>query len=152
MTNEMTLNVSKNVKRIKVNEAGEFITMNLDDQTFVPRLINLMSEFEAASDEYMKKSAEIGAMQEGTQKEQKEKIAAAAAFNLEICTMLKQKVDDAFQDQVCRKVFGDIVPSVTAFAEFFAQINDLLSKFSKELAEERQKKITKYTEKYKRGE
>lgn len=148
MASELTINVSKNIKRIKVNEDGEFIILNLDDQAVIPRLIGLMKEFEAAADEYTKKSAEIADLPEETAEEHNSKIAASAAFNLEVCTMLKQKVDEAFQDEVCRKVFGDITPSVTAFAEFFAQMGELLGKFSKEFAEERQQRIRKYTEKY----
>lgn len=148
MASELTISVSKNVKRIKVNEDGEFITLNLDDQAVIPRLIGLMKEFEAAADEYTKKSAEIADLPEETVEEHNSKIAASAAFNLEVCTELKQKVDAAFQDDVCRKVFGDITPSVTAFAEFFAQLGDLLKKFSKESEGERQKRIDKYTAKY----
>lgn len=152
MASEVTLNVSKNVKRIKVNEAGEYIVMNLDDQTFIPRLIDLMKGFETAADEYMKKSAEIDSLPEETQQERMAKVAVSAAFNLEVCSMLKQKVDAAFQDEVCRKVFGDITPSVSAFAEFFEQLGALLKQFSAEKAEESQRKIAKYTEKYERGE
>ena len=148
MSAEMTLNVSKNIKRIKVNEEGEYIELNLDDQTVIPRLVALMNEFENAADEYTQKAAEIGELSEETPQEAKAKISAAANLNLEVCTMLKQKVDEAFQDQVCKKVFGDVVPSVAAFAEFFAQFGELLSKFSKEIAEERKKRIGKYTDKY----
>lgn len=148
MSTEMTLSVSRNVKRIKVNEAGEYIEVNLDDQAVIPRLVALMNEFEEAADEYTRKAAEIGELPEETPQESKAKISAAANLNLEVCTMLKQKVDEAFHDRVCNKIFGDVIPSVAAFAEFFAQFGELLSKFSKEIADERKKRIGKYTDKY----
>lgn len=151
MSNEMMLSVSKNIKRIKVNEAGEYITLNFDDQSLLPRLVDLMKEFEAVADEYTIKSAEIGTMPEDTQRERIAKISTEAKFTMEICTQLKQKVDAAFHDEVCRKVFGDITPSVSAFAEFFDQLGGLLRKFAAERDEEFKRKTAKYTEKYNRG-
>lgn len=148
MNSELSLSVSKNIKRIQVNEAGEYITMNLNDQEFVPRLIRLMKEFEAAADECNEKSSIIDVMPEETQQERMKKIEAAADFKLQICREMKGKVDDAFQDEVCRKVFGHVTPSVAAFAEFFDQIGALLKRFGDEKAEERRRKIAKYTDKY----
>jgi len=150
MSNEMKLNVSSNVKRIQVNDAGEYITLNLDDQSLIPRLLELMKDFEAASKEHTSRAAEIDAMAEDADDDRMAKVAAEAEFNLEICTTLKQKVDDAFGDEVCRKVFGDIVPGVSAFAEFFDQLGSLMKQFGAERTAEAQKRIAKYTDKYKK--
>lgn len=148
MNNEFTLSVNRNIKRIKVNEAGEFISLDFDDQGMIPRLLDLMEEFEKEADIHAERLADIGEMPEETQDERNAKIVAAATLNLEVCSKMKTAVDDAFGDQVCRKVFGDIIPSVEAFAEFFAQLGAIVARFKVETIRDHDKKIEKYTEKY----
>lgn len=144
MEKEFSLKVSKNIKHIKVNDEDEYITINLDDQTFIPRLIELMEECKEAAESFEGRSAEISKMPEGTQADSMKKIAESAAANLEMCSMLKAKIDEAFHDEVCRKVFGEITPSMAMFAEFFEQLGGLLKKFGSE----RNARLEKYTKKY----
>lgn len=143
-----SLRVSSQTKKIKVNERGEYITLDFGDQRFLPDLLALMDEFKNAEARYGARAAEIDAMPESTPDESMAKISATAAFNLELCTNLKQRVDETFRDEVCRKVFGDITPSVVAFTEFFDQLGDVIRSFKVEQDEAIQKKIGRYTDKY----
>lgn len=156
---DLSLNVKQNIKRIKVNDAGEYISLNFDDQTLIPRLYGLIDYFGTVAQEHQREADALANMPEENQGERNEKIAAFAALQLESCEKLKAKVDEAFRDNVCQKVFGDIVPSVAAFADFFLQLGALVSGFEKDIVEQRfeairtSEKVQKYTGKYsgKRG-
>lgn len=149
MTEQMnSLRVNSRAKRIQVNDQGEYITLDFGDQRFLPDLLALMDEFKAVETDYGSRAAEIDAMPENTQDESTAKIAATAAFNLELCTHLKRQVDEAFRDDVCRKVFGNITPSVAAFAEFFDQLSNIIRALRTEQDETLQKRIEHYTAKY----
>jgi hypothetical protein len=143
-----SLRINSQAKRIKVNDSGEFITLNFGDQRFIPELLALMEELNSAQPGNIARSAEIDAMPEGTREESLAKIAASAAFNLELCTRMKCRVDEIFRDDVCRKVFGDVVPSLDAFYEFFDQLGEVIRGFKRELDEDLQKRIGRYTDKY----
>lgn len=143
-----SLNISRQAKKIKVNDRGEFITLNFGDQRFIPELLALMDELTKSQPDNIARSAEIDAMPEGTREESLAKIAANAAFNLELCTYLQRRVDEIFRDDVCRKVFGDVVPSLDAFYEFFDQLGEVIRGFKRELDEDLQKRIGRYTDKY----
>lgn len=143
-----SLNISRQAKKIKVNDRGEFITLNFGDQRFIPELLALMDELTKSQPDNIARSAEIDAMPEGTREESLAKIAANTAFNLELCTYLQRRVDEIFRDDVCRKVFGDVVPSLDAFYEFFDQLGEVIRGFKRELDEDLQKRIGRYTDKY----
>ena len=143
-----SLNISRQAKKIKVNDRGDYITLNFGDQRFIPELLALMDELTKSQPDNIARSAEIDAMPEGTREESLAKIAANAAFNLELCTYLQRRVDEIFRDDVCRKVFGDVVPSLDAFYEFFDQLGEVIRGFKRELDEDLQKRIGRYTDKY----
>lgn len=144
MTTELAINVIKNTKKIKVNEAGEYLVLNFDDQEFIPRLMALINDVENMAQNGIAQEAELNAMSETNEKEFYSKITAKANYDLKVCRELKEKIDATFQDEVCRKVFGNIVPSVALYAEFFAQLKTVIIGF----AEESKNKIRKHTEKY----
>lgn len=149
MSDEMiSLKVNSQAKKIKVNDNGEYIVLNLDDQRFLPDLLDLMNDFKRIAAENEDRVKVVEAMPEDTEQEKMEKVAASAAVNLEVCKELSTRVDKTFRDCVCRKVFGDIVPSVASFAEFFDQIGALVKRFAEEQKAERDKRVQKYTGKY----
>lgn len=156
---DLSLSVKQNIKRIKVNDAGEYISLNFDDQTLIPRLCSLIDYFGTVAKEHQREADALENMPEENREERNEKIAAFAALQLESCKKLMAKVDDAFRDNVCQKVFGDIVPSVAVFADFFLQLGNLVSDFEKDIAKQqmetfcKSEKCQKYIGKYsgKRG-
>ena len=138
------ITLQSGVKRIQVNENGDCITFDTRDQGFLAEMVALTKYFEAKRPEYR----EIEAMPSSTQEEQIARAAAACDFNMKVCEHLKQQVDNIFHDEVCRKVFGNITPTVDAFAEFFLQLAPIV----RTAQAERQEKVRKYTDKYRRGE
>lgn len=145
MTNKIT--VDSGIKKIEVNDKGECITFSTRDQAFIVGLVALVQDFDKKKEEYRAKLAEVEAMPSDTQEEQIARAVAACDFNMKICGQLKQQVDETFHDDVCRKVFGDITPTVDAFAEFFIQLAPLVS-----IAQaEQHERVRKYTDKYRKG-
>lgn len=143
-----SLRVERQAKKIQVNDQGEYIVLNLDDQQFLPELLGLMNDFKGIAEKNEARVHEIEAMPDGTDKEYMAKVEASAAFNLEVCKVLKQRIDQTFHDDVCRKVFGNIIPSITAFAEFFDQLGELIKKFTEERRAVQNERVAKYTAKY----
>ena len=143
-----SLRVERQAKKIQVNDQGEYIVLNLDDQQFLPELLGLMNDFKGIAEKNENRAREIDEMPDGTDKEYMAKAEKSAAFNLEVCEELKQRVDQTFHDDVCRKVFGDIVPSIAAFAEFFDQLGELIKKFTEERRAVQNERVAKYTAKY----
>lgn len=135
------LRVSSLAKKIEVNDAGEYITLNLDDQAFLPALMAIIDDFNAKMPEYQKRAEALDAEPGDTEELRFEKMRKALAYNLEIHQELKERIDGVFHDEACRKVFGDIVPPVDAYAEFFEQLTPYIQKYS----QERARKMGKYS-------
>ena len=138
------INVASEAVKITVNDAGEAITLNLQDQRFMHTVTALVSEFTENAQAYKAKCEEIAAMPHDTKEEKFAQLTAVAAVSNEICSMLKEKVDNVFGADTCKKVFGDIVPSIDAFADFFNQLSEIIA----ERSSVRMEKLRQYTEKY----
>ena len=138
------INVASEAVQITVNDAGDTITLNVQDQRFMHTVTALVSEFTENAQAYKAKCEKIAAMPHDTNEEKFAQLTAVAAVSNEICSMLKEKVDNVFGADTCKKVFGDIVPSIDAFADFFNQ----LSKIIAERCSVRMEKLRQYTEKY----
>lgn len=138
------INVASEAVQITVNDAGETITLNLQDQRFIHTVTALVTDFNADTEQYKARCEEIAAMPHDTSEERFAQFTALAAVNNDVCGMLKGKVDDVFGADTCRKVFGDIVPSIDAFADFFNQLSDIMA----ERCSVRLEKLRQYTERY----
>lgn len=115
----------QNVKVIEVNDEGECITLNFNDRGLVSRFYSLMEEYNKRQAEMMKRAEEIDAMES-----ESEKNKAFIELDLEIHKWLAKEVDGVFGEGTCRKVFGDIVPSVYCYTEFFEQISPFFKEFA----------------------
>lgn len=133
--------VSTGAKRIEVNDAGECITLNLGDQSFLPRLSAVIDAFNARMPEYEAHAKELDAMTVETEQDNFNKLKDMAQYNEKIHRELMSEIDGVFQDEVCRKVFGAIVPPMDMFADFFKQLAPYIEKYGRERAE----KISKYS-------
>ena len=111
---------------VEVNEAGETITMNVEDQQFIDRFYQLIEMLDGVKAKVKEASAQ------GIS--DREKLQLVIGQTKEIMT----EMDILFGEGCCRKVFGDIVPNPYLLADFFEQMAPIL----KEYATERQKKIS----------
>ena len=142
------IHIETGTKIIEVNDAGETISLPLGDQAFTGGLVELMQTFSEKADEL---SDAVGKIDKNA--DSAEKAAAlsdVASLNLRICTEMKEKTDALFADEVCRKVFGGIVPSLSAFSDFFDQLSPFVAKYRDDLIKSYKKSVEKYTKKYHR--
>lgn len=113
-------------KRIEVNDDGECIVLPVGDDSFVKRFYELV--------ENTKKKAD------GMQPDN-ENIMGFMDDVIEFDKELKERVDGLFGADTCRKVFGDILPSVDMFIEFFS----LILPFFEDYKKDRMAKMNKYS-------
>ena len=131
-----SIRVHTGAKRIEVNDEGEYITLNFADQSFVPRFFAMLDHFAARQTEYETRGAEID---NDTSLEPMERSKKVFQLLLDLHLELKEQVDNLFGPDTCKKVFGDIVPSLELYSQFF----DLISPYFSEYAKERNAMITK---------
>lgn len=135
-----SIRISSGIKRIEVNDDGECICINVSDQSFIPRITSIYKNLAARSSEYEEEEKRISEMDANTQEAILKKLDMAAKHSECVHRDIMREIDDAFGDEVCRKVFGDVVPSVDMVCEFFEALAPYLQKYMKE----RNDKVRKY--------
>ena len=121
---------------VNVNDNGDTITINAEDQLFIEKFFSAIERFEKIQKE----------MSEPKWKEKSEREQLSAMIDK--TKEIMEDIDGMFGTGACKKVFGDIIPSVYLIADFFDQLIPIASKY----ADERQKKIAeKYNRKRKGG-
>ena len=138
------ISLSNWVKKIEVNENGDYITFDARDQGFLDRVMNLLKEFDAKKAECDEKIETIQGMPEDTKEQKIARASAALEFYSDVCGWIKEQINAVFQDDVSGKVFGDIKPTVEAWAEFLFQLTPIVQAAK---AEQRER-VRKYTKKY----
>ena len=141
------ISVSAGLKRIQVNDNGDFITFDARDQGFADRFGELLKSFNQKKDEYDKKVKEIQSMPNETREQQAFIVLAALEFNSDLCAWMAEQVNAVFQDDVKAKVFGNITPTGEAWAEFLYQLAPIVYKAKAEQSE----KVRQYKKKKKKG-
>ena len=127
------LRVDTGAVKIEVNDEGEYIILPFGDQSFPTRFFALIDSFEEREADYERRAKEI----DDGDLSDLEKARAAVALNLEIHEKLRTEIDAIFGLETCRKVFGEIVPSVELYADFFNALTPYFEKYGRD----RQKKF-----------
>lgn len=141
------IRVARREKRITVNDNGDYITIPLDTQDFLPALLALMREFEERAKAQQERAKILADKAAGPDREAVEEITGR---NLEDCREMSQRLDALFGEGSCTKIFGAGVPSLFAFADFFDQLAPIVGKFAREEAAAANKRVQKYTAKYRK--
>lgn len=128
------LRVNTGEKRIEVNDNGDYITLNLSDNSFMARFYSMYESLQKKETHYTKKEKEI---REKHNSEDDENLVLGEVLALYTAAGndMACEVDKLFGDGTCKKVFGDISPSVDLFLDFFEQLTPYLQEFSKEKAQ-----------------
>lgn len=129
-----SIRVQRPGKKIEVNDAGEYITLDLYDIGFMGRVLELIKQFEDGA-------KSLSAQAEAASRESVDEIRELARKSDEECGALAVKIDETFGADSCRKVFGERTPGIYELADFFGQIGELIKKYGDE-------RIGKYREKY----
>lgn len=120
------IRVSSGVKKIEVNDQGEYIILPLSDDSFVSRFYKLLDEIKRTGEE-LAKSPDTPDI-------------TTVDSIVELEKSVRTKTDELFGAETCRKVFGDVLPSMDLFVEFFGQ----LVPYFEEYKRERLAKMNKY--------
>ena len=117
---------------IEVNDAGETISIPMDDMMFVENFNNLIDTFDKTKKEIEEKTGLLSPKEE-------------LKFVIGKTREIMEEINKLFKDgKCCLKVFGDIVPSPWLLADFFEKLCPFVEKH----AESRQKAIlSKYNNK-----
>ncbi len=121
---ENKIRVSSGIK-ITVNDNGDTITINAEDQNFMSRFMEL-------NDNLQKMVNELNStdMKGKSQREQ-------LNFLMDKTKEIMAGIDEVFGKDACKKVFGDIIPSSYLIADFFEQLMPI----AKQYVSERREKI-----------
>lgn len=132
------IRAARNVKKIEVNDEGEFITLDFDDLELPYRYYGVLKKFEKDRAKFTNELAQ----------KLKDKPADICTEELvkaerELNVYFRDAVDEVFGEGTCRKVYGDILPSIEMHLQFF----DALRPYFEEAAKQRQEKMNKYSAK-----
>lgn len=134
------IRVNTGVKRIEVNDNGDYITINLNDNDFMDRFFAAYEEIQRIADESTAKEAEI--------KERHKENEGGTGFMKDIFALysnvgreMKEQVESLFGAGTCKKVFGDITPTFDLYVDFFGQLTPYLQEF----AAEKTHRMSKYS-------
>lgn len=133
------IRISSGIKRIEVNEAGEYIELNLGDQTFASKYYKMFDRVQEAINAMNPRALELDQKYKDANPFERQR--AMCDFNAQLHTVLKEEVDNFFGEDTCRKVFGDIIPHYSMYLDFFEQLQPIFAEF----AQERMKKMQKYS-------
>lgn len=121
---ENKIRVSSNIV-IEVNDEGDTIVVNAEDQLFIEKFYALCDRLEAIRAELNNNEVE--------EKSEREKLRCMIDKTKEIMA----GIDELFGENTCRKVFGEIVPNMYLITEFFDQLTPVI----KQYVDKRKKKI-----------
>ena len=128
-----SIRVKSGVKRIEVNDAGETIELYLGDSSFPVRYFEMTDRVSRKIDEMQPRALELDRQYKDAPPVERQR--AMCDFSLELHTMIRDEVDGFFGAGTCRKVFGDIVPTLEMYNDFFAQLVPFFSAYAAERAE-----------------
>lgn len=113
---------------IGVNDAGDTISVNVEDQGFVEKFYKMVDRLQDITAKMQ--SPEAQALGE------REQLHAMIGHIKEVM----QDIDGLFGADSCKKIFGDIIPSAYLLADFFEQLTPIVEKYvgeRKQFIEER---------------
>lgn len=120
---------------IEVNDNGDTISVNVEDQGFIDKFYGFYDRIEATSKEM--DSPEIKA------KGEREQLDIMISKTKEIMA----DIDNMFGENACKKVFGDIIPNPYLIADFLDQLTPIAEQYM----DARQKKISERYSRNRKG-
>lgn len=135
---EMKLRVDNGIRRINVNDDGEYIELNVNDAGLMARFAEAMDNLDAKLPELEIFDNEIERKYKGVT-DPKEKVKAYAEVSKKQAEVYQYCVDDldkVFGKDTCRKVFGEgVLPDDVAILDFLDKMKPFLISLQKERAE-----------------
>lgn len=132
------IRVITSVKKIEVNDNGEYIELNFSDNSFPDRFYSMLENVQSRANDLQDQAAELEEKY-GSDKFALE--AQQAALYRHVHEDIMVEVDALFGPETCKKVFGDIVPGIELFDDFFTQLTPYFEEYGKD----RIAKLSKYS-------
>ncbi|MDE7242776.1 MAG: hypothetical protein K2O18_02195 [Oscillospiraceae bacterium] len=132
------IRVAAAVKNIEVNDNGDFITLNFSDNSLPDRFFHMLERVQNRAESVRPKEREI---REQFDENDEERVKALAALYRELHEGIMQEVDALLGPDTCKKVFGNIVPGIELFDDFFCQLIPYFEEYSRDRAQ----KLSKYS-------
>lgn len=132
------IRVNTGEKKIEVNDNGDFITLNFGDHDFPNRFFAMLDRVQKLAEEA---GPQETAIRETFESGSMELARELTKLDCTVHRAIMEEVDGLFGADTCRKVFGDIVPGVELFDDFFQQLLPYFEQFGKERAE----RLSKYS-------
>lgn len=130
------IRIQRNIKRIEVNDNGEYIELDFDDLNLPYRYYNMIRSLEHDRAEFMQELADK--IKDKSDSEiSEEMIEAERKLNI----YFRDKIDEVFGEGTCRKCYGDILPSLDMHIQLF----DALTPYFEEEAQRRRNKMNRYS-------
>ena len=121
------LRIDNGLKKIEVNDEGEYIYFSLNDTNFFSKYADLVTLMESKKGMYDE-------LEDG--ETDHDKLVAIAKMRADTCAEVCGKIDEMFGENASKKVFGPIIPDEVLISEFFDAINPIIDKFSRERAQQ----------------
>lgn len=130
-----SLRIDNGLKRIEVNDAGEYIEFSVVDSGFFRAFFDLLQWFD--EQENRKEIKEMKEQGDKVVSDDENKINYDAANSVldireKISKEACEKIDNIFGAEASRKIFGSIVPDMYMIADFFEKITPFMEKYAKE--------------------
>lgn len=129
------LRLDSGVKKIEVNDDGEYISINLSDNAFFDRFNGFINWFNEKQIEVDNKCKELAEKYSNQEEEEFsfEKFSDSASLYTAICKDVSNHLDSLFGDGCLKKVFPDVqLPGFELIIDFLDAITPYLEKYAKE--------------------
>lgn len=132
------IRVATGAKRIEVNDDGDYITLDFSDNSLPDRFFAMVDRVQGRANEAVPEAEKIEAQHE---KGSEGYMRATAALWRNVHEDIMAEVDGFFGAGTCKKVFGDIVPGIELYDDFFTQ----LMPYFEQAGKERAQRMSKYS-------
>lgn len=135
------IKIDSGIRKIGVNDAGDYIELSVTDVTLLDRFSDLVEWFNIKLDELNQIDAGFNARHVNDTDDTQaiiEVIHLRTGVYTEFCT----KLDEVFGEGCCKKVFGDIIPDELPIMDFIEQMTPVMQRMA---AERGEKLKTKYS-------
>lgn len=132
------IRVASAVKTIEVNDSGDVITLNFSDNSLPDRFFSMLDRVQECAEQIRPRELDIRSQFD---ENDERRVRALAALYRELHESIMSEVDALLGPGTCKKVFGNIVPGIELFDDFFSQ----LIPFFQEYSQERAAKLSQYS-------
>nr|DAH96577.1 MAG TPA: tail assembly chaperone protein [Caudoviricetes sp.] len=135
------IKIDSGIRKIGVNDAGDYIELSVTDVTLLDRFSNLVEWFSSKQEELARFDEDFKARHAGDT-DDTEAVIEAIHKRTEAFRETCKQIDNVFGEGCCKKVFGNIIPDELPLMDFFDQMTPVMQRMA---AERGEKLKTKYS-------